>query len=524
MDMLKVWISKLERRDRICLVTGLVTGLVTHLMMLTNKITNLDDIVCVPDVGGGAVLGRYLQMPVHMLFSEWSAPALNGMMAILLLTITCCILLHLLRLNSDTAAVLVPFLMLTGPSVASNMYYMYLAPTFAVAILLSVATVAITEWGGRFGWIPGFCLLIISMACYQAYFALCATVFLLAFAMALIDGKEPREVIIRGLRALLVLGLAMAGYLLSLRLLPIELSDYKGLDSIGDTTLISRMHSVLRTWHRVLQYFVTQPESYNVGAPILWMRMLSLCLVILFIILIVQRRMVQSRTRLLLLLFVLALLPCAMGLTYVMAPEVSHASTVMTFSYIGFDLLLVAFLERIRVSALRAEGKGPATVRRQALTAFLTATVLLLIARGYTDYRLVNNAYYRSHLAQIRMEQFYGRIMERLESEGYVAGEPVMIVGQYDPEPLPTQQLNMGGEIYEDFEGMTLEAHLFLPTIRSFMLRRFLGMGITVWGQEEMETMEARQEVQAMPVYPAQGCVSRIDGVWVLRVGQEEAR
>ena len=117
MDVLRqVW-ERTKRRDRLCLATGLISGMITHIYMLTNKITNLDDVVCVPDVGGGEVLGRYLQMPVHMLFSEWSAPAFNGMMAIVLLSLTCLVLVRLLGIESDTGALLLPLMMMTSVSV-----------------------------------------------------------------------------------------------------------------------------------------------------------------------------------------------------------------------------------------------------------------------------------------------------------------------------------------------------------------------------------------------------------------------
>ena len=509
-----------ERRDVICLITGIIAGFVTHFYMLANKITNLDDIVCVPDVGGGAVLGRYLQMPVHMLFSEWSAPAINGSMSILLLSITCCVLLHLLGIRSDSGAVLVPLLVLTGPSVASNMYYMYLSPTFSFAILLSVCAVAVTLGSPpgvnrifmRFGWIAGVVLLIISTACYQAYFALSATVFLLVLLTYLIDDTGS-NVIMSGLKALLVLILAMAGYLISLKVLRIDMYDYKGMSNIGQATFKARINSLLRTWHRVLQYFVTDPESFNEGPPIVIMRLLSVCLILSVIAVVYLRLRKAGAVKLVLFFVILFLLPPAMALTYIMAPEVDHATTVMTFSYIGFDLLSVSLLERVGQDRRHA---GVSFV----LSALMISTTLLLIARSYADYRLVNNAYYRSYLAQTRMLSYYERLLIRLENEGYKAGEPLMIVGDYDPEPLPAQQVNMGAEMFEDFEGMTLESHLFLPTIRNYMLRRFFGMDIRVYDLDDIRKMESRKEIEVLPSYPDNGCVTCVDGTWVIKVGK----
>ena len=188
-DVLKWLWGRVETRYRVCFFAGLGAGFITHLFMLANKITNLDDIVCVPDVGGGANLGRWLQQSVHYAFSEWASPALNGGMTILFLSLAACLIVAILGIKSCTGAAVTALMLLTFPSTASNMYYMYLAPTFALAILMSVTGVLLTQ-RLRHGWIAGVILQLLSMACYQAYFALAASLYVLALLLSLFDGEK----------------------------------------------------------------------------------------------------------------------------------------------------------------------------------------------------------------------------------------------------------------------------------------------------------------------------------------------
>ena len=282
----KIW-DKIPRTHRFCFSVSLAFGILVHFLMISNKITNLDDIVCVPGVGGGKVLGRWFQEPVHDLFSPWSSPAFNGIMSIIILAAAACVIVSILKLETITGAVLVGVVIMALPSTASNMYYMYLAPTFALAILASVLNVYLTS-KYTYGFILCAVLQFFSMACYQAYFGLAASIYVLLYLLMLIDGTEVKSVISKGLRSLLGLVVAMGGYLISLKF--VDLSDYKGLSSIGHTSPTDIILAILRAYHRVLQYFVTSPESFMRGAPTIFNRELVCFMIIMTVLLIMWKK------------------------------------------------------------------------------------------------------------------------------------------------------------------------------------------------------------------------------------------
>ncbi|WP_029323744.1 glucosyltransferase domain-containing protein [Butyrivibrio sp. AE3004] len=511
-DFLNKIINDIPKKYRYCFFVSLATGILVHFLMLSNKITNLDDLVCVPGVGGGKVLGRWFQEPVHDLFSAWSNPALNGIMAIIILSLTACVITKILKIQSITGAVLIGVMMITLPSTASNMYYMYLAPTFALSILASVINVHITI-KYKFGFILGALLQFLSMACYQAYFGLSVSLFVLAYLLMLIDGMNNLLVIKKGIRSLFGLIVAMGGYLISLKF--VDLSDYKGLSDIGHTAPVDILYAVARAYHRVLQYFVTSPESFMKGAPTLFNRILVVMLIAVIILLFVWKKVYSNLLRCILSVILILILPLALGLVYVMAPQLSHASTVMIYSYSVFYFFLIAGMERI------AEAAGEKT--KKAAVFFAGLIFIVLILEAYSSARMINNAYYRSYIAQNRVMEYYNRIFTKLEdTEGYQYGEPMVILGGFYPDPLPVSSHNMNGKELVDFEGATLEDLIFLPTNRDRFIQIFLGIDTGDVTMEQKDKLMETEEFKNMPSYPASGCTKKIDGIWVIKLNEDD--
>lgn len=511
-DFLKNLWNSISIPDRFCFFVSIVTGLLVHFLMLSNKITNLDDIVCVPGVGGGKVLGRWFQEPVHDLFSPWSSPSFNGIMSIIILAIAACVIVNTLNIKSITGAVLTGITIMTLPSTASNMYYMYLAPTFALSILASTINVRITS-KYKFGFILGCILQFFSMACYQAYFGLSASLFVIVYLFMLIDGGDILIVIKKGLRSILGLVISMGGYLISLKF--VDLSDYKGLSDIGHTSAADILLAILRAYHRVLQYFVTSPESFMKGAPTLFNRILAVLLIAILIILFIKKKVFTKPLRLVLSVVLLVILPLALGLVYVMAPQLSHASTVMIYSYSVFYFLIIAGMERVLDIS-----RGNVNI-----IAFTTVVCLMLCLEFYASARVINNAYYRSYIAQNRVMQYYNRILSKFEAEeGFTYGEPLAILGGFYPDPLPIASHNMNGKELVDFEGATLEDLLFLPSNRERVIQIWFGLDTKDVSLEEKSKIMETQEFKDMPIYPSDGCVKKIEGVWVIKINKDDSK
>ena len=78
-----------------------------------------------------------------------------------------------------------------------------------------------------------------------------------------------------------------------------------------------------------------------------------------------------------------------------------------------------------------------------------------------------------------------------------------------------------GGDLL-DLEGATLEDHLFLTANRLPMARIFLGIDSPEVTAEERDAILTGAEFAGMPVYPQEGCVKKIDGIWVVKIAEDD--
>ena len=91
-----------------------------------------------------------------------------------------------------------PALMMTFPTVASTMTFMFMAHTSGMGIFM----VCLAVWLLRrykFGWLPGTALLVCVLGIYQSYISFAITLMLMGMIVDLIHGKKFPEMLKRGL-------------------------------------------------------------------------------------------------------------------------------------------------------------------------------------------------------------------------------------------------------------------------------------------------------------------------------------
>lgn len=502
--ILSLW-QKIGKPEKAAMISSLIIGILTHLFMITNKLPNWDDVAVIPTTGLGPYIGRWLGDASAHWFSQWSAPGLNGVMAVVLLAIAAPFIVNLCQIRSVTGAVLAGAALVTFPSIASNMTFMYAAPTYSLAILMMVLSVWCTRrW--RFGWAAAVILQMLSMAIYQAYLALEAALFLLVLVLDTVDhpDQEVRKNLRRGLHYLLVLAGGVAAYLVSIKMSGYELVSYRGSVGMEGAGIGSYLEAAARAYHRILQYFVTAPESFGGGALHVFHVGIIVLSAVLCVLLFFQSSLWKKPGNTILYVIYLGLFPLGMGLVYLIAVGEQHASTVMIFAYCLQYIFLLAMAERI-------DRRTPAA---QGLSILCSVVILGAV---FCNYENINKAYYRTYLSNQRVYAFYNRILTRLEEqEGFSYDQNVMISGDYDPDLL--SQRDIDGELIDDWEGMTRENGLITEGVRRLYIYQFLGINLHSPDDDTSQSILNTAEYQEMPSYPAAGSIREISGCWVVKL------
>lgn len=502
--ILNLW-EKIGKPEKAAMLSALFIGILTHLFMITNKLPNWDDVAVIPTTGLGPYIGRWLGDASAHWFSQWSAPGLNGVMAVVFLAIAAPFIVDLCRIRSVTGAVLAGAALVTFPSVASNMTFMYAAPTYSLSILMMVLSVWCTRsW--KFGWALAIPLQVLSMAIYQAYLALEAALFLLVLLLDQADhaDREVRKSLRDGLQALLVMAGGAACYLLSVKLSGYELVTYRGTNAMQAAGIGTYVEAAARAYHRILQYFVTAPESFGGGALHVFHVGIVILSAALYVLLFCKKRLWQKPGNAALYVIYLGLFPLGMGLVYLIAVGEQHASTVMIFAYCMQYLFLIALAERI----------DPETMAARVLSLLCSFAVFGAV---FCNYENTNKAYYRTYLANQRVYAYYNRILTRLEEqEGFSYDQDVMLAGGYKPETL--SQRDIDGALIDDWEGMTRESGLVTQGVRRLYIYQFLGVNLISPDNDTSESILNSTEYQTMPSYPATGSIRKISGCWVVKL------
>ncbi len=512
-DLIKKLFLTVNKNSWVCLFTGIAVGIITHLYMLTNKLPNWDDINAFGGYGAGAENGRWMLHELHQFGSKWSIPALNGMLAILLFSIAICFILDAVEMKSMTSAVIFPFIMLTFPSIACTMTFMFTVDIYAIGFLFGcVGAWLVRKY--KYGWVPGIALLVLCMAVYQSYICFAAGILVFALVLDLFRKKEFGKVIRKGIISLGSLIASMGCYVFWTKYVIGGLQEYKGIDKMGEINLLKVPRLIGRAYKRILEFFVTKPWGYVSENGKNLNLLLVAVIVIGFFFLLWYLKIYKEKNRTALLCILIILFPLALGAIYVIAEE-ANSTLLLVHQYVLMYLVPLGFLEVFMESN---PDTGSYLLRIKQLAGSLLLIALFLV--GYDNYVLTNSAYFRMDIAFTRIHSFYERLYIRVtEEEGYRYGDQVAILGDWWPERNILSSYGIDIERYDEMEGIAMEHGLFTTGVRNNFLKIYLGIEFDepLSGERMFELMDT-EEFRSMPDYPAEGCVRKIDGTWVIRV------
>lgn len=515
-DCLKELYKKIPRQQVICFITAIASGFFTHLYMLTHKLPNWDDVNCFADAGATRNVGRWMLDVLKDTLSKYSNPWLNGSVAILFLALCCCLILCILELKSTTSAVLVPFVVMTFPSVASTMTFMFTVDMYLFGLLLILLGVYLTR-RYRYGFGAGIVLCILGLGTYQAYICFAIGLFIFCIFLDALQGRQIKNLLLNMGKAVAVLGVSVFSYIMLSRLIfpDIVNTEYAGAGAMGKIVLSELPREIARCYKRLLEYFILKPFSF-VSAPAHIVNIL-VCLLLagLFVWLMAAKKMYRKKFHFTICILTMAAAPLGIAFVYVMSPQASF-SMLMFFQYVLVYVFLMVLVENLWKE--RAEGKFLSVKKAVSILASC-----LLLLTGCFHYVVTGEAYFRMDMAKERVDAYYNRILAKLEAEGYEHGDAFLILGHSqdgDELLLPPEHYMMEDEKYADFSGISPEYGILTSGVRENYMRIYFGMEVPRLDEKEKNAALESGQFEKMPVYPKEGCVEKINGIWVIKISE----
>ena len=348
----------------------------------------------------------------------------------------------------------------------------------------------------------GGCLCL-SMGLYQGYIEFAIGLFLLCLLRDCLTKELPRaDYLRRGFTAVATLLLGSVLYAVSMKVVlaykHLELIDsYNGLQQMGRGGVSVWLSRLPGAYKQVLSTLLDYDVWNNRGMRLATAVCLLLALACLVLILRRKPRRALAQTAIL-----LVLLPLGLNVVYLLSEKAP-------------TLLMLYPVYLVYVLVLLLTGLEPDTIPRSAawlaclLCAFITVQNVIYANGAYTYRKLV----YENTRAQVYT------IMAKVEDlPGYVEGEtPVVFSGDLTESNFTYHNDLL--RLYEEGDtGLSGSAITYDGTIKWWFANIMGSSAKVVNTQAELDAWAENPAVQAMPSYPANGCIAMVDGAAVIKL------
>lgn len=467
--------------------------------------------------------GRFFVPIYRALFrGDATLPWLIGILGLLWLGLTVFLIIRIFRVDSKILTFLIAGVLVTNISVSAlAATYIHDFDCNLFGILCAVS--AVYFWRGYTSpgaTLLGAALIAASLGIYQSYIFVAVTLVMMVCIFDLLNGESIQKVMIKGIRAVLMLLLGGLFYFVSLKaivhLTHVTLSSGRSnaLDQALKLTPQTFLGFSLGAYRDFFSHLWNAYSSYPAfvvkGATLLLDGITVMALAM---------GLFHKRVRIcekLLCIVLVVLLPYGMNLIFVLALGAVHELMVYAiwlfylFALLLADWFAKAWKEKNFTHKLAAKAGNYAKILCMVL-------VFMLL---YGNIQLSNGMYLKKDIEYDAYLSLMTRVVGRMEEEAdYVPGEtPVIFVSL--PEDL--NSVIPGFEKYSTITGMwNTDVLCFNQRERfqayfSYVLCTPISLvEWPLWGE-----LLDHQEVRQMPSYPAHDSVKMVDGVLVVKLGR----
>lgn len=517
--------KNLTKPEKTAFLWAVLIGLATHLYAFTNKLYNYDELYATPGSFGLGIENNrwfleYLGREAAKIWGgNYSLPLFNGILCILLLAVSALLVVRMFEVKSNIFAALIGGLMVAFPAVTCMFFFMFTAVFYSVGNFMCILAAYLLVRHPKKWWLNLIAALLLagSLGIYQAYFpgAVCLCLMAIILACAYGDEKEEfRGIFLRGVRYVAVLGLGMVLYFVLnkafRRLWNIDatMGSYQGLDTMGQITMEDLAQSLMHCYQSFVALGMEETLYLNTIMSMLksYIGVFVLLAGTVLFLLWVKKGDWPKKV---LMLVGFLLLPVALFLVYVMAPE-AYVYTLMIYPVVFLLVFLLVWIDRF----------GREVSKYQIISSLTQWATSILISYMLIVYVWYGNGCYMSmeYTKYHDMAYFETMVTQIKSLDGYQDDMPVMLVGVEIEDA--TNQL---GSLMQDAFGMEGKSETNVNAYsRMHLIAKYLGFAPTFGNYEELIMWMEREEVQNMPCYPDSGSIAIVDDAVVVKLSDYE--
>ncbi len=493
-------------------LAALLTGILTHGYAFFNMLYSHDCMIVYQDDDVWQVsLGRFL-MPVYAVVrGRYYPPSVVGVLGLLFIGLSAFLIIKMFNVKNPVTIFLITAIMTTNSTVSLlTASFIHDLDAYMLALLLSV--LAVYLWSScRFGFFVSILCLVLSAGLYPAYIQVSVLIFLVLAVRDLVNNKPCKTVIKQLIFEMICVAVSCGIYYFAAqtvaRVKGVEFSQSgNALGSVEGYDYFGSMPALIGGMYKALLDIVIKPLGANsyvkCGAFIL----LAFFSAVLLIWTVKARKV--NGVNLLFAGLICLILPAGCNCIYLISHGFFH-DLMMYSDHLIFVFVLITFDKCLT-------GMDESSSKKVLKTA-----VPIICALIITDnFIYAGNIYLHKDMAYQATTFTMTRVIDRLEQmEGYYPGAPVAIVGDIERASL--------NYVRDEYFKMTGNGAHFYTTVNYYRLyeryfQKLLGYPIYILPGDEAYRMQEIPQVKQMPAFPAQGCISQIDGVFVIRISETD--
>lgn len=498
-------LKKVDRRYKAGFLAALTVGLLAHAMALVNKYSFHDDVGCLFSAGATFSSGRWMLGYLHALEKAFygscsmSIPMVNGLLSLLCIALSACLIIYLLELKSMPVCMGVGGILAAFPVVCGTFGYMFTAHYYMLGYLMGIAGTVLICRGTKWYLLPlGLVLQTCAVGVYQATVPVMLSLMVLWVFARCWDNEIGWLRFWRDILRLLADCVAfMVLYFiinkLCLTLHRVALNGYLGISSMGSESVGTYFSRALLA----VKLFFVPVTAHNTDLFPFRLRELYWFILLFAGMGIVLKAVKLGFSRGLRLLLPALVLPLAVNFIYVMCSQ-SDVHTLTLYGQVGTLILLGFLADRLELRPLRIAG----------IAALLVSLVMFV--------RLDNALYLKAEFEQTRTIQYYTAMVTQIKSaDGYADDLPVALVGLGDHRDSTLSDM-------EQFSALkTLPYFGAESLIKNYWVTTFISRWCAFSPQyADPESFATLPEVSQMPCYPDDGSIQVIDGTVVVKISE----
>lgn len=461
--------------------------------------------------------GRFSEPLYWWLRGGLNVPWLCGILSLLWITLSNCLVQSFLELRSRTSIILLCGILTVNVSTTLlNATYLAWSDVYSFAWLTALISLWLCK---RFGWIgivPGAILLCFSLGLYQAYLSCVLALIALLCIKWVLDKTPIKEIAGRFLKMLLcVIGGLILYKIVSdvcMAICGVEAySGYNGIANVSDYSGISIPELLAQTW---MYPFTILVKPAGASYPkLMAFTNVALASISLFLLFWIARKQKTDKASVVLLIVIIVLSPFAMNVIYFISKGMIHELMIQGMQFF--------FIFAIYIWDLWCAESSHSTKNEVII---IKAMPLILVgAIIFNNVVFANQVYLKKALEYDATASLVTRVVDRIEqTDGYVPGETeVAFVGRFDSSPLLKSR-----DGFENLTGVGLWSNSAITYTDGsadggtvyYYFKSILGYPINLLSQKDTIALAATKEVKDMPAFPQSDSIKMVGNILVVKI------